>query len=138
MEEKKENTKTIGERTQGIVLASLLKNGKIVLLPFGDNQRYDLAVDDNGTFSRIQCKTARVINNGDAIAFETASSYAHRGGNKKHYRGEADYFGVYSPYTGKVYLIPVSEVGLTQCVLRLNPTGNKQTIGVRWAKDFEI
>lgn len=27
-----------------------------VLLPLGDKQRYDLVVDDNGTFKRIQCK----------------------------------------------------------------------------------
>lgn len=140
MEEiRKENTKTIGERTQGIVLATFLRMGKVVLLPFGDNQRYDLVIDEGGTFLRIQCKTARLVSGGDAIKFETASSYVHRGGIKKHYRGEADYFAVYSPDTGKVYLLSVNDVGKAGCMLRLKPTtANRQQKGIRWAKDYEI
>jgi hypothetical protein len=26
-------------------------------MPFGENTRYDLVIDDRGTFSRVQCKT---------------------------------------------------------------------------------
>ena len=54
------NSKDVGEISEGMVLAALLRARKIVLRPFGDNQRYDLVVDEDGTFVRIQCKTARL------------------------------------------------------------------------------
>lgn len=48
-------------------------------------------------------------------------------------------FGVYSPDTGKVYLIPVSEVpsggDVILCLLKAR---NNQEKGVHWAKDYEL
>ena len=71
----------------------------------------------------------------------TAITYARVGGKphiRKGYKGEADYFGVYSPDTGKVYLVPVDEVPGAIAKLRLHATKNNQQKGVRWAKDYEI
>jgi hypothetical protein len=79
------NSKTIGEKSEGMILARLLYHNKIVLRPFGDNQRYDLVVDDNNKFIRIQCKTGKLING--AVKFSTCSSQGHRGKGKQHYRG---------------------------------------------------
>ncbi len=48
-------------------------------------------------------------------------------------------FGVYSPDTGKVYLVPVKDVPSSGDVtLRLLKTKNNQEKGVRWAKAYEI
>lgn len=105
------NSKDIGENSEAQVLAALLKKGKTVLKPFGDNQRYDLVIDENGEFIRIQCKTGRYILG--CIVFDTCSSAYHRGGKKKHYRGDADLFGVYCSKTDKVYIIPVEDVAKT-------------------------
>ena len=73
---------------------------------------------------------------------DTRFSYARVGGKphvRKGYQGEADYFGVYSPETGKVYLVPVEEAPVCSAGrLRLNPTKNNQQKGVKWAKDYEI
>src|SRR5262249_30713483 len=52
------NTKSIGEVSEAIILAEFLKAGFPVLLPFGDNQRYDMVVEVGGRFLRVQCKTA--------------------------------------------------------------------------------
>ena len=41
-----QNSKSVGDITQSQVMAALLKHGKNVLMPFGDNCRYDLVVDD--------------------------------------------------------------------------------------------
>ena len=58
---------------------------------------------------------------------------------RKGYKGEADYFGVYSPDTGKVYLVPVEAVPFgSKAKLRLDATKNNQQKGVKWAKDYEI
>lgn len=86
------NSKAKGEVSQGQILA-LLRKGENVLTPFGDNQRYDLVVERAGTFVRVQCKTGRLKRG--AIAFDTCSSYVHRGRGKRDYRGDADVFAVY-------------------------------------------
>jgi hypothetical protein len=55
-----------------------------------------------------------------------------------HYQGQCDYFAVYSAVIGKVYLVPVDEVGTTRAHLRLEPSKNRQEKNVRWAKDYEL
>jgi hypothetical protein len=50
------------------------------------------------------------------------------------YRGLAELFAVLNPEDDKVYLVPVAEVGVTDVSLRLAPTLNRQTQGVRWAE----
>ena len=59
-------------------MAKLLEVGYGVLMPFGDNRRYDLVIEDaDGSFFRIQCKTARLMKDGAYIDFATASTYYH-------------------------------------------------------------
>ena len=130
------NTKTVGEQSQAIIMAELAKAGKVVLLPFGDNQRYDLVLDEQGTFVRVQCKTGRLRDG--AVVFATASSYAHRGGKWKDYRGNADIFAVYCPDTGKVYIISVDSCERRSCSLRVDPVKNGQLRGIRLAADYEL
>ena len=122
------NTKIQGEMTEGMVMARLLKLGEIVLMPFGDNQRYDLALDRGGKLVRIQCKTGRLEDG--TIFFKTTSSYYHRGRKSNGYIGQADIFGVYCPANEQVYFVPVAETGTGGCRLRLEPSKNKRTTGV--------
>ncbi len=60
------NTKQIGEITEACILAILLKAGYVVLTPFGDNQRYDLVIERDGVFQRVQCKSSSVGSCGHA------------------------------------------------------------------------
>ena len=142
MEFKPKNPKAVGERSEAIILARLIEVGYNILTPFGDNQRYDLLIEDvDEKFWRVQCKTGR--SNGEYIEFAPASLYYHtRAGRTTHgskdYHGQIDYFAVYCPETRGVYLIPVDHAGVSQMNLRLTPTANKQKKGVRWAKDYEI
>ena len=117
-----------------MVLAALLRAGKVVLQPFGDNQRYDLVIDDGGTFIRVQCKTGRL--KGGAIHFDTCSSQAHRGKGKQDYRGQVEMFAVYFPDKDTVYMVPVEDVGRTSAMLRLEPPKNGQVKGVRLAASY--
>lgn len=39
-----------------MILARLVQAGKMVLVPFGENQRYDLLIDEGDVFVRVQCK----------------------------------------------------------------------------------
>ena len=138
------NKKALGERSQVFIIFKLLEHGYHVLTPYGDNTRYDLVMEDaDGTFWRVQCKTGWLESNGAYIEFKAASSYYHTkagrtGHGRKDYRGQVEFFAVYSPDTGKVYLIPVEHVGTASATLRIEPTKNKQEKNVRWAKDYEL
>jgi hypothetical protein len=126
--------KAVGERSEGQVLAAFLKAGLVVCQPFGDNQRYDMVIDDNGHFIRVQCKTGLMTNG--AIRFKCCSSNWNSGA-RRGYRGEADVFAVYVPDLDKVYIVPVDQVSL-DAMLRLEPSKNGQKKGVRMAVDYEF
>jgi PD-(D/E)XK endonuclease len=53
------NPTSKGKTGEAVILAALVKLGKSVLIPWGE-ERYDLALDDGGKLVRIQCKTATV------------------------------------------------------------------------------
>jgi len=133
--------KAVGDLTCAIVLARLLAMFDAVLLPFGENQRYDLVAEKNGAFLRVQCKTGRLRNG--VIKFPCCSiNYEHptprKGFYARDYRGSADLFGVYCPENDAVYLVPVYEVGRKEGCLRVDPTKNHQSERIRWAIDFEV
>jgi hypothetical protein len=126
------NTSAIGSQTEGIVLAAILRAGKQVLLPFNGAQRYDLVVDENGQFMRVQCKTA--VYEGGCVVFNSAGK--RRDGTRVGYLGDADLFGVYCPALDQVYLVPVGDVKQIEGRLRVTPTRNGQARGVRWASQY--
>jgi hypothetical protein len=128
--------KTVGERSEAVILARLLLAGRVVLQPFGDNQRYDLVMDEDGKFTRIQCKTGRVRNG--VVKFNACSSHYHRGKGWSDYKGQVELFGVYVPELDKVYFVPVDEAGSHMVHLRLEPPKNGQAKGVRLASDYEF
>jgi hypothetical protein len=104
-----------GDVTALVVAAALIKRGEVILLPFSQNSRYDLAVDRNGQLFRIQCKTGRIKvtkrNPSRTIRFKVCSGGGHERRPRKAYTSdEIDAFGVYCPETGAVYLVPFAEV----------------------------
>lgn len=73
------------------------------------------------------CSTKHYVREGSAIHSE-----------KQSYKGQVDYFGVYCFELDKCYLVPIDDVGLTQCNLRVLPSKNNQSKRIKWAKDYEI
>ena len=54
----KTDNKSVGERSEAMILARLSEFGYLVYLPFGENYRSDMiAEDEDGNLLRIQCKT---------------------------------------------------------------------------------
>ena len=88
-----------GQISEATITARLLQAGYIVLIPYG----------------------------GTVLKFDTANHNVT--GTKRdwrHYRGQCEYFAVYSADLNKVYLIPVDNVGTTRAHLRLEPSNNRQ------------
>ncbi len=128
--------KAKGEAAEGIVLGRLLKLGRIVLIPFGNNQRYDLVVDSgDGRFVRGQCKSA-VYRDG-AIVF-AASSLNSITRKRKNYRGQIEVFWVYCAELDRIYEVPVDSVCESHASLRVEPPKNGASKNIRWASDFEL
>ena len=126
-----------GQRTEAIILAELVKRGHRVLVPFGINHRYDLALDMGDGFVRVQCKTGRLRNG--AVCFKTASTRANTlRAFTRAYDGEADLFLVYCPDTERVYAVSVDEAASSEGKLRVAPGANGQAKGIRWASDHEL
>lgn len=126
-------TREKGILTEAKILAALVATGYSVFIPFGDGHKCDFVIDDSVSLRRVQCKTGRVRNG--ALLF-CAYSKAGNGSARVGYRGLADLFAVLNPDDGKVYLVPVDEVGETDVTLRLIPTLNNQTQRVRWANFY--
>jgi PD-(D/E)XK endonuclease len=156
-------THQVGTVSQTMVLARLVELGFEVVLPWNDHLGYDLAyiVNHNETHFgffqhtwtevvRVQVKTARIASIYDKTqgvrrrstqVLEFATSGMAEWGRKRHgYHGQAEWFGVYSPDTGKVYMVSINEVGKRQTSMRLRLEGsaNNQEKGVHWAKDYEL
>lgn len=133
------DTSSIGEVSRWQIIAALTRRGKQLLLPVGDHLRYDLGIDDEGTFLRIQCKTGRLRNG--TVRFPTCSFTSRRQPGtyvRRSYRGEIELFGVYCPDNGKCYLVPVEKIGTNEACLRIVPPRNGQKTRIHWAEDYEI
>jgi PD-(D/E)XK endonuclease len=127
----------IGQRTEAIILAALVRRGYRVLTPFGTNQRYDLAIDLGDGFLRAQCKTGRLRRGTIIFAVRSVRS------NRRHtylrtYENEVDLFLVYCPETDGIYAIPIEEATSSVGALRVAPTANGQAKRIRWAREYEI
>jgi hypothetical protein len=147
---KGENTANKGLVGHTAILNALVAAGKEVLIPWGDHRRYDLAYIEVGELIkngeprliRVQCKVARISPDGGYITFNAYSVMPGEKGRrsvKKGYEGDAEMFGIYSPDTGKIYLVPVSEVPSGENInLRLLNAKNNQWKKIRWAKNYEL
>lgn len=130
------HTKAVGEISTAIILSEFLKAGFPVLLPFGDNQRYDLVVEVNGCFLRVQCKTASRCgwkNDKSCLRFH-ARSTNRTSRVSTDYRDQADLFAAYAPSTEQVYIVPVEEGPTTDVWLRVEPSRNGQQRHIRMAE----
>ena len=135
-----DHPKDVGDRTTLAVVMALQQRGFQVFIPFGENTRYDLVIDDGTSLERVQCKTGRLRSG--AIVFKTCSSYAHHSNpasRARDYHGEIDRFGVYCPETHGVYLVPIAELpSRFNASLRVEPARNGQARRIRTADDYLV
>lgn len=133
------NPKSVGELSEMEVFVALTRAGYTVLVaPFSDNQRYDCVLDDGSHLLRVQVKTGRISRRWPGVVNFSARSTNWHARTSASYHGAADLFAVWCPDNRKVYLVPVDECGRREVKLRLIPSGNSQSKGVRWAADYEL
>jgi PD-(D/E)XK endonuclease len=130
------NPTSKGKTTEAIILSALVRLGKTVLIPWGE-ERYDLVLDVGERFVRIQCKTG-FLRNG-CVVFKTCITDARRPQGDGGYAGQIDAFAVFCPPLSRGFLVPIDEVASPHWGhLRVEPTLNGQVRNIRWARDYEI
>jgi len=123
-----------GNAAESAVMHAFVELGFQVALPFGGGHAYDLVVDLNPGFVRVQCKSGR---RGKGVLRFNSCSTDH-GSGRMPYAGLADFFGVYFSPTKQTFLVPV--IGAPEYVvsLRLEPALNNQQNGIRRAAAYEL
>ena len=131
-----ENSKATGDATESMAIHELVCRGYLVSVPFGDNSKYDLVVDDEGTLYRVQCKTAwRTTRN--TIRFNTHSQTTRDGQyHESTYDGEIDAFVVRFPETETLYWVDIEDAADKKTSLRFEAKIDHPAIN--WADDFEL
>ena len=124
--------KTKGAIAEFHVCADLMQRGWRILIPYGENNRYDLVAEKDGKFTRIQVKyvtpkcgtlyvNCRSSNNWSVLPY-TAN--------------QIDMIAVFNPQHRAVYYVPVGQIRKSAMRLRLDPTKNGQKLKVRFASEF--
>lgn len=102
-----------------------------------DDQRYDLVLDLTSDLLRVQCKWA--TRHGDVVQIRCRTCRRGREGliHRSYRNGEIDAIAAFCAGTGDCYLLPADlSVERSMVQLRLCPTRNNQSVGIRWASDF--
>jgi hypothetical protein len=135
-----EHPKAVGDRSTLAIMLGLREAAYEVYLPFGENTRCDLILDDGARLARVQCKTGRLRQG--AVKFKVCSVYAHHPNPKavfRDYRGEVDYFAIYCPETTGVYLVPIEHLPTRSSAnLRVEPARNAQRERIRPAERYLV
>ncbi|WP_135827754.1 group I intron-associated PD-(D/E)XK endonuclease [Halorussus halobius] len=112
------NSKDTGDESEVAILQALISAGYSVSIPFGDNDKYDLVVDDGESFQRVQCKTGWLED--ECVRFKTCSKTTANGEVVRvDYEDEIEAFAVRCKDTGKVYWVPEEEAGQKNTYLRV-------------------
>lgn len=126
------HTKTKGSIAEMAIAARLLQDGWKVLLPIGENNRYDLVAERGGKFVRIQVKYVTPKNGVLDVNCRSSNNWS-----VLHYSPEEiDAIGVYGSNDGATYFIPVNKINRSSFKLRITETKNKQVRGIHGAKNY--
>ena len=125
-----------GDLTEQIVITELKRQEISVSTPVGDNERYDVVIEQpRGGLLRVQVKTGRLKDG--TIRFSGLSQHTNASGHTyERYGEDIDCFAVYCYDTDQTYLIPAAEVG-TSMYLRIDAP-DKETRQVNWAEKYRL
>lgn len=133
------NTSRKGDETEAIILGRLMNRGVSVSVPFGDNDRYDLVVDDREQLYRVQCKTGSWVNGSVRFNLYTSTVSSDGRVDSDYTAEEIDVYAVYSEETDGVYWVPIGETGKGEMRLRVeDPHPKAPKSKINWASDYAI
>ena len=90
------HTKLIGDIAEAKIIARALEMGYKVSIPFGENQLYDLLLDDSEKIIKVQVKSRKIVDGIINVPLKTSS-------NSHSYKKEIDEIWVYCPSNDTIY-----------------------------------
>src|SRR5262245_50076460 len=100
-----------GSITEAVITAEAVKAGVVVLHPFNEGVRYDLAFDfGGGRIGRVQCKTGNRRGDVIAVPARTCRHTPHGYIRTSYDETEVDALAVYCHETDRCYLLPIQDV----------------------------
>jgi hypothetical protein len=131
------NTKQIGDISEAACIKKFISLGYGVSVTFGDNERYDLLVDDKSSIRRVQVKTGKF--NGTSVVFECANMTTKNGESvhKTYTKDEIDTFAIYCEELDNVYEVPVERSNKRSMTLRVDESEIDHP-QIDWAENYKI
>ncbi len=128
------NKKTKGDIAELFVSAIFIEHGWSVLFPFSENARYDIGIEKNGKFLRVQIKYATPKNNIINIRCNSSNNWSVKSYSKE----EIDLLACYNPENKEVYFVDSKEIERNNQTisLRLEKAKNNQEKLIRYTKDY--
>jgi PD-(D/E)XK endonuclease len=130
-------TKHKGAIAELAIAHDLAQRGYIVALPFGDYSDWDLLVQRDQGFEKVQVKYAEITNGYVPVRNRCHSVLAGRVTNTYLYNDRVDWLAVYEPASRQCYYVAHDELRGEVMALRIDPPKNGQKDGIRWAKDYQ-
>jgi hypothetical protein len=127
-----------GDLAELMAAADPRRRGYKLAIPFGEDCDYDLVVERHGRLERVQVKYT--TSDGSIVVVRCRSHSLTNGrvrATKYYTAATVDWIAVWEATTGTPYYVPSSVFdGFSDLTLRLTPTRNGQSKGIRHAADF--
>jgi hypothetical protein len=132
------NTNDKGRIAELLAIAKYISLGYIVLEPVNKDGVYDLVIEKDNKFKKVQVKTLRDKDSFYEMSLRS-TSHNRTGNFTKHYCEEdIDLFVGVDILNNRIFQIPIGSCGKTTINLRKTPTKNNFKKLVKYASDFEI
>jgi hypothetical protein len=121
------------------VACDLVARGYSVAMPFGEDCDFDLVLLRDGKLERVQVKYSTSSNGVIAVRCKSHSLTNGKIRRTKHYTAATiDWLAVYDPTTDRCFYLGAEELGAGRSIihLRLTPTRNSQSSGIRYAENY--
>jgi len=92
-----------------------------------------------GTFFRLQIKTAYDARNDGAVEFRTRSVRTKSEGYEREgYAGQIDYFAALNVREEEIHLVPIEDAGAATTTIRYKPAANNNRTNVNWHAEYRL
>lgn len=128
-----------GDLAELKVACDLLERGYKIALPYGEDWDFDLILLRHGNLERVQVKHSTSKNGVIPVECRSQSLTNGKVRRTKHYTARMiDWLAIYDRTTDRCFYLPASELGPGRWTLnlRLIPTRNGQSAGVRYAENY--
>ena len=128
-----------GDLAELKVAYDLVSRGYRIAFPYGEDWDFDLIVLRDDILERVQVKYSTPSNGVLCVRCGSHSLTNGKVRRTKHYTAEMiGWLAVYDPVTDRCFYIPAHELGsgMSNLHLRLTPTRNGQSTGIRYAEDY--